>query len=197
MRVAIIGAGGHAKVVWDILVAAGHQPVGFVDNQPTRDTLLGLPVVTARRALPAYDGLVIAIGNNQVRKAIFEKLAGETFVNAIHPSATLARHVTLGRGVMVAAGVVVNIDTTIGDNTILNTGATVDHDNAIGPHAHVAPGCHLAGNVTVGEGAFLGIGTCAIPGIEVGAWATCGAGSVLVRPVPPGAKVIGVPARPR
>lgn len=194
MRVAIYGAGGHAKVVWDILVAAGHQPIGFVDNHPTRDTLLDLPVVTDPAAL-AYDGLVIAIGNNQVRKTIFESLAGETFVNAIHPTATLSRYVKLGRGVMVAAGVVVNIDTTIGDNTILNTGATIDHDTTLGPHAHVAPGCHLAGNVTVGEGAFLGIGTCAIPGIEVGAWATCGAGSVLIRPVPPGAKVLGVPAR--
>jgi acetyltransferase EpsM len=173
--------------------------VGFADDGDKPATLLDLPVSHLLDALPPHDAVIIGIGNNHHRKAKFEalKAEGRRFANAIHPSAVLTQRLRVGEGVVVAAGVIVNVDTTIGDNVILNTGATLDHDNQVAAHVHVAPGCHLAGNVTLGEGAFLGIGTCAIPGIEVGAWATCGAGSVLVRPVPPGAKVMGVPARPR
>jgi sugar O-acyltransferase (sialic acid O-acetyltransferase NeuD family) len=196
-RIAIFGAGGHGKVVWDILVAAGHEVVGFADRAPASEALLGLPVVYTLAELPPHDGVVVAIGDNRARKVTFERLRAEgvPMINAIHPNAVLARHVRLGTGVVVAAGVVINVDVMIHDNAIINTGATVDHDSVIGPHAHVSPGCRLAGMVQVEEGALLGIGTCAIPGMRIGAWATTGAGSVIIRDVAPGTVVVGVPAR--
>ncbi|MEB3220464.1 MAG: acetyltransferase [Candidatus Sericytochromatia bacterium] len=198
-RVAVYGAGGHAKVVWDILTAAGDAVVGFVSDAPAAQPLLGLPVVAAREALPPHDGVVVAIGDNAARRRVFEALraAGVPLLTAIHPRAVVAGRVTLGEGVMVAAGAVINLDTEVGANAIVNTGATLDHDNRLGAHAHVAPGCHLAGGVTVEEGAFLGVGTVAIPGIRVGAWARTGAGAVLVRDVAADSLVVGVPARSR
>lgn len=197
MRVAIYGAGGHGKVTWDVLVAAGFEPVGFVD-QNAGGTLLGLPVAARPEELPAFEGAIVAIGNNRVRREIFERLkaAGHAMVSAVHPSAVLSPRVALGEGVLVVAGVIVNIDARIGNNVILNTGATVDHDCLVGDHVHIAPGTHLAGNVRVGEGAFLGLGTRAVPGVTVGEWAVCGAGSVLVRDVEASTTVVGVPARP-
>jgi sugar O-acyltransferase (sialic acid O-acetyltransferase NeuD family) len=199
MRVAIFGASGHGKVVWDILTAAGHTVVGFADDGDKGPDLLGLPVARSLDDLPAHDAVIVGIGNNHHRKAKFEALKadGRRFINAIHPSAVLAQRLAMGEGVVVAAGVIVNVDSRMGDNVILNTGATLDHDSQVAAHVHVAPGCHLAGNVMLGEGAFLGIGTCAIPGIQVGAWSASGAGSVLVRDVPAETTVLGVPARPR
>ncbi|MEB3329565.1 MAG: NeuD/PglB/VioB family sugar acetyltransferase [Candidatus Sericytochromatia bacterium] len=198
-RVAIHGAGGHAKVVWDILTAAGDVVVGFVSDAPQADTLLGVPVVAAREALPAHDGVVVAIGDNAARRRVFLALqeAHVPLLSAVHPRAVVADRVTLGAGAVVAAGAVINLDSEVGANSIVNTGATLDHDNRLGPHAHVAPGCHLAGSVTIEEGAFLGVGTVAIPGIHVGAWARSGAGAVLVRDVAADSLVVGVPARPR
>jgi acetyltransferase EpsM len=195
----VYGAGGHAKVVWDILTAAGDAVVGFVSDAPAAPALLGLPVAAAREALPPHDGVVVAIGDNAARQRVFEALqaAGVPIFSAVHPRAVVAGRVALGAGVVVAAGAVINLDSEVGANAIVNTGATLDHDNHLGAHAHVAPGCHLAGGVTVEEGAFLGVGTVAIPGIRVGAWARTGAGAVLVRDVAADCLVVGVPARSR
>jgi UDP-perosamine 4-acetyltransferase len=196
MRVAIFGAGGHAKVVFEILEALGHLVVGFVDVAGGAATLLGAPVVRDPAAL-SFEGAIVAIGDNRIRKRVFEEVraAGYALVNAVHPSAILSPRSTLGAGVVVVAGAIVNVDAVVGDNVILNTGCTVDHDGRIESHSHIAPGTHLGGDVQVGEGAFVGLGGRVLPGVRIGAWATCGAGAVVLRDVPARVTVVGVPAR--
>jgi len=198
----IIGAGGHGKVVADILLSGGFSVAGFVDDDPISwgKTILGLPVLGAtedfRRFEPA--GLVIAIGSNAARREIVGLLGSgvqDMWANAVHPRAIVASSARLGRGIVIAAGAVVNPDCELSDHCIINTGATVDHDSRIGPFVHLAPGAHLAGGVTVGEGAFLGIGSVVTPGCSIGEWATIGAGAVVVNDVPAEAVAKGVPAR--
>lgn len=82
-----------------------------------------------------------------------------------------------------------------GEGCIVNTGATVDHDCVLGDFVHVAPGVNLAGTVTVGDNVMIGIGASVVPGITIVAGATVGAGAVVIRDVPAGATVVGVPAR--
>jgi len=205
-RVVIIGAGGHAQVVADILLHAEARaravaPVGYLDDDPALSgrAFLGLPVLGPLSELPrvAHDAVIVAIGDNSARASIFEGLErqGERFARAIHPSAVLGSDLVLGRGIMICAGVVVNTATRIGDNAILNTGCTVDHHNRIGAHAHVAPGAHTGGGVEIGQGTFLGIGSVVLPGKRVGDWAIVGGGAAVVRDVPPYAIAVGVPAR--
>ncbi|MFP5504129.1 MAG: hypothetical protein ACLGIN_16715, partial [Candidatus Sericytochromatia bacterium] len=100
-RVAIYGAGGHGKIVWEILTAAGSEVVGFVDDR-TEGELLGLPVARRADALPAFDGVIVAIGDNRVRRDQFERLKAEGYklVNAIHPSAIIGARVKVGEGVV-------------------------------------------------------------------------------------------------
>jgi sugar O-acyltransferase (sialic acid O-acetyltransferase NeuD family) len=200
--VAIAGAGGHAKVVADALLAGrGADLAGFLDDRPDRvgEMVLGYPVLGPIESWPhhALDGIALGIGNNRSRQAIFARLAteGAVLVSVVHPRAAIASGVRLGHGAVAFANVVINADSAIGENVILNTACTVDHDCDIGAHAHLAPGVRLAGSVRIGEGALLGVGALAIPGISVGAWATVGAGAVLIRDVRAGATVVGVPAR--
>ena len=197
-RVVIYGAGGHGKVVFDVLIAAGMQVMGFVDDRPGRHDVLGKPVLGSLWSFGPVDGVIVAIGENRTRAEKYRELrsAGVELVNAIHPNAVVSPYARLGNGILVAPGVVVNVDAVIGDNTILNTGASVDHDCVIGDHVHIAPASTLGGTVLVDDGAFLGIGTRVVPGMRIGSWSTTGAGSVVIRHVEPGSTVIGVPARP-
>jgi sugar O-acyltransferase (sialic acid O-acetyltransferase NeuD family) len=204
-RVLILGAGGHGRVVLDILLQDGHhQPVGFLDNNPDirGRRIDGIPVLgTIAEAGPLarehrIDGVIVAIGDNGVRRGLARDLesAGFELINAVHPSATLARNATLGRNIVVAAGVVVCAHCQIGDSVILNTGCVVDHQTMIGEGSHICPGVRIAGRVKVEPGTFVGIGATVIPKVTLGCESIIGAGSVVIADVPPLATVVGVPA---
>jgi sugar O-acyltransferase (sialic acid O-acetyltransferase NeuD family) len=202
MRIGILGAGGHAKVVADAILAAGkHHVAGFFDDDPLRlgKVCFGFPVLGPIDAWRGHsiDSLVVGIGDNQKRKLQYDRLieAGATLTTVVHPAATIGRGVEFGSGTVVFAGVVVNCDTIVGPNNILNTSCLVDHDCVIGGHTHIAPGAKLAGQVRLGEGVFVGLGAKVTPSIVVGDWAIIGAGAVVIRDVAKDSKVAGVPAR--
>jgi len=206
MRLLILGAGGHAQVVADAVTAGapanGLELIGYLDDDPARlgEDLGGVRVLgplAARPAMP-HDGVVVAIGSNARRAAIFDVLGrdGETLVTVSHPSAIIAASVVIGAGTMICAGVIVNPHASIGRNVILNTGCSIDHHGRVEDHAHIAPGARLGGNVTVGRGTLVGIGAVVLPGVSIGAGAVVGGGSVVVRDVADGDTVAGNPARP-
>ncbi|MES2919229.1 MAG: NeuD/PglB/VioB family sugar acetyltransferase [Pseudomonadota bacterium] len=205
-RVMVVGAGGHAKVVIDVLRAAGHEVAALFDDNAALhgQVFRGVPVLGAGADVVAHaaaNGLwyfLVAIGHNVTRLGIGRRLeaAGLVGLAAAHPSAVLAPGVVLGSGTVVMPGACINADTRIGAHGIVNTGARVDHDCALGDGVHLAPGVVLCGNVSVGELAFVGAGATVIPGMSVGARASVGAAAAVVRPVAADSKVRGVPARP-
>ncbi|MCA9995249.1 MAG: NeuD/PglB/VioB family sugar acetyltransferase [Anaerolineales bacterium] len=176
-------------------------PIGYVDDDPTMrgKRPLNLPIYgsSADVARVPHDAVVIGIGNNRHRQALFERLMqqGEQFVNACHPTAVISPHATLGIGCVVQARAVVNVGSSVGDNVILNTGCSVDHHNQIGSHVHIAPGAHTGGDVVVGDGVLVGIGATVMSGITVGIGGTVGAGAVVIRHVAPHTTVVGIPAQ--
>lgn len=202
--VVIVGAGGHAKVVIELIRAEGaYRPIGCTDAGPGPDAVLGLPLLGDDTVLPTLleQGVrhaFVALGGNALRLKIGRKVEalGFTLINAVSPRATLSASATIGRGVAIMAGAVINAEASIGDLAIINTNASVDHDGVIGEAAHIAPGCALAGNVRVGPLAFLGVGTSVIPGVVIGESAMIGAGAAVVRDVAAKTVAVGAPARP-
>jgi UDP-perosamine 4-acetyltransferase len=202
-KVVIVGASGHAKVIIDILKSCGkYEIVGCTSAFGNSKDIDGVPILGDDKILPilfnkGVKHAFVAIGDNKVRKIVFEKMKnlGYQLINVISPFSYIASSATLGEGIAVMPGAVINAYSKIHDNVIINTGATIDHDNEIESHSHIAPGCNLAGNIKVEEGAFLGVGCKVIPEKNIGKWSIVGAGSVVIRDVENYSKVIGIPAR--
>lgn len=197
----IIGAGGHAQVVIDAAIKAGFKIYGIFDNN--RDLIgkevLGIPIIGEIEEVKKIQDakFVVAIGENEVRKKIVERLGftDDYYATIIHPSVVIGKNVNIGLGTMVLGGVVINTGTSIGRHCIINTSSSIDHHNKISDFVHIAPGIHTGGNVEIKEGTLLGIGTSVIPGIKIGKWSIIGAGTVVIEEVPDYATVVGVPGR--
>jgi UDP-perosamine 4-acetyltransferase len=158
-RLIVIGAGGHAKVIIEILEEHEQLEIaGCVSREPGGEVLdvpiLGDDGVLAALYAQGVRKAFVAIGENRARRNAMQRAVAEGFelVNAVSRHSVISPRTRLGCGVAVMPGAVINVMSRIGDGAIVNTGATVDHDCEIGPCAHVAPGANLAGCVTIGEG---------------------------------------------
>jgi sugar O-acyltransferase (sialic acid O-acetyltransferase NeuD family) len=207
MNLAVIGGGGHSKVIIDILEKMGTvRIVGIVDaNLPMDQKVLGYGVLGRDDDLSrivsdhAIEGLVVAIGDNWKRSQIVasvRSLCPEVlFPNTIHPRAELAGSVRLGAGNVIMAGCVINSDTAIGDFCIFNTNCSVDHDAAIGDFASFAPNSCAGGGVKLGGFAAVCLGANIIDHVSIGPHTVVGAGATVLADLPSHVVAYGTPAR--
>jgi sugar O-acyltransferase (sialic acid O-acetyltransferase NeuD family) len=202
MRLAILGASGHGKVIADMALLLGYTDVVFFDDAwPTKSSAGRWSVIgtieTLLGSMADYDAVIVGIGDNRIR---FEKhavlaAANGPFVTLVHPAATVSHFAQIGEGSVICAGAVVNVDAVLGAAVIVNTGATVDHDCRLADGVHIAPGAHLSGGVHVGESSWIGVGACVKQGVRIGSSVMVGAGAVVVYDIPDGVMVVGNPAR--
>jgi UDP-perosamine 4-acetyltransferase len=200
----LIGAGGHAKVCLEALLDMGEtEVVGALSSDGSGAAGLGIAVLGTQEDLEnvteslSVTTLCVAIGDNSNRQRISLNIteSGGTITDAVSRFSMVSNTASTGRGVQLLAGSVVNASTEIGEGVIVNTNASIDHDCRVGEYVHVGPGATIGGDVTIGDLAFVGLGARVIPGMTIGAGAIVGAGAVVIRDVPPGATVVGVPAR--
>jgi sugar O-acyltransferase, sialic acid O-acetyltransferase NeuD family len=189
----LFGASGHGKVIAEIAENNNLKIDGFIDTDINKTTLLGYDVF--HKGPEESLEIIIAIGNNEVRKRIVMDNTLFAYPTLVSPNANISRRSVLGIGTVIMAGVSINIDASIGQHCIINTNASVDHDCVIGDFVHLSPNVALAGNVHVGEGTHVGIGACVIQGINIGKWCTIGAGAVVIKDIPDGCTVVGNPGR--
>jgi sugar O-acyltransferase (sialic acid O-acetyltransferase NeuD family) len=206
MNIVIIGAGGHGKVVLDILRHDRRiNIVGFIDdNRHSHGQLIdGVPVLgdtgMLEKLVTAHHitGAIVAVGDNQARSKIFSRLKdmGIKIENAIHPGAIIARDVTFGEGVVVASGVKINTGTKIGNDVIINTGVIIDHDIVIEDHVHLSPGVKISGGVNIKRYSHIGLGVTIFSRINIGENVTIGGGAVVLEDIPDNVTAVGLPAK--
>ena len=188
----LYGASGHGRVIKEILESLNQKVDGFIDDNPSVNEQLGLPV---QHSAETVDEVIVTIGDNGMRKRGAEKLRCKFAKGIVHPKAVFSHTASIGEGSVVMAGAVVNAGTVIGNHSVINTCASVDHECQIGDYVHIAPGAHLCGLIQVGEGTLIGAGASVIPCVKIGRWCTIGAGAAVVSDVPDGATVVGVPGR--
>ena len=203
-----IGAGGHAKVMLEILRnEPGYRLVGLLDRNRELwgKEMAGVPVLGGDELLEklfaegirhAFIG-VGTTGNAVPRQKLYETATriGFEFVSAVHPQAIVSPGAKIGKGVAIMAGAIINADAQLGQNVIVNTGSVIEHDCIIGDHVHIATGALLAGGVRIGNGSHVGVGASVRQCVKIGCNSIVGAGASVIRDVPDHVVVVGVPAR--
>lgn len=202
-RLWIYGAGGHARVVYDIVNAVGTYSVaGFADDDARRagQEFFGHTLVTMREFQEAsvaanVRSVVIAVGDNHARESLAKRLEKFDSPTVIHPSAVVSPHARIGRGTVVMPGAIIEAQAHIGNYCIINNAAIVGHGSVIGDYCHIGGNAIVCGEAGVGEGSFIGVGSCIPPGKTIGKRCMVCAGSVVTRDFPDGVKMLGNPAR--
>lgn len=205
-QVVIIGAGGHAQVIADIIQESGDIVYGFLDDNLKKETVIAnderLKVIgdfNTRFTLPITHPeleFIIAIGDNKRRKEIAEKnVPNMKYYTAIHPSANIGINVSIGEGTVIMANACINASANIGKHCIINTGAIIEHDNQLEDYVHISPNATLCGTVKVGELTHIGAGATVKNNINIISHCTVGAGAVVVKDIKEEGTYVGVPAK--
>jgi sugar O-acyltransferase (sialic acid O-acetyltransferase NeuD family) len=200
----LYGAGGHAKVIAEVLESMGKTIHGIFDDNQCVEEMRGTKVengilISCENTFPVLESpVIISIGNNNERAEIAELLTNSfdvKFGKAIHSTAIISPSASIAEGVMILHGSVIQADTIIGKHVLVNTAASIDHENVIGDYAHVSPHATLCGRVHVGEGTHIGAGAVVLPNLKIGKWCKVGAGAVVICDIPDFTTAVGNPAR--
>lgn len=196
MKLTIIGASGHGKVVADIAKLCGYGELEFLDDNPSVRTCADIPVTGSSADADRKDNaLFVAVGNPTIRQRLMEAGRGKHFSTLLHPNAVIAENSQIGEGSVVMAGAVINPCTVIGRGVIINTCSSVDHDCRIRDYVHVAVGAHVCGNVEIGNGTWIGAGSTIINNVRICDGCMIGAGAVVIKNIDEPGVYLGVPAR--
>lgn len=202
-KIALYGAGGHAKVVADSVVrSTAMSLIGCLSDSEDDigRSFLDLTIESASQQrlealLESGSGLHLAIGNLAVRRKIIEKIAaiGNEWMTVIDATALISASADVKQGCFIGAGTIINAGSKLGANSIANTRVLIEHDNHIGRNVHLSPGVITGGHVTIGNNSWIGIGAVIKDRVSIGENTIIGAGAVIVKDVPSNVVAYGVP----
>lgn len=154
MRLIIIGAGGHGRVVADIAQQIGrYQQVFFLDDHAQGEDIIGM-CSDYMKFINSETEMYPAFGNNEARIEWENKLveSGAFLARIIHPLAYVSPQAEIENGCIIMPYAIVNTGTKIKKACIVNIGAMVDHDCILEEGCHLAPGAIVKGENHIPQG---------------------------------------------
>lgn len=197
-NVILIGNGGHAKVIADIIKLNNDKIVGFIvdenyekKNESKINYLGDLSICEKYKKDCEF---FVAIGNNLVRKNLIKKLNLKWYT-AIHPASVIDSTSIIDEGTCIMANAVVNSSSHIECHSIINTGAIVEHDCKVGKYCHLSPNSVICGTVVLGDNVHLGAGSTIINNVKITSNVILGAGCCVVDDIEDEGTYVGIPAK--
>ena len=196
----IYGAGGFAREI----AGFAKNVVCFVDDAVQSFSINEIPVLSLEKARSSFPNarIVGGVGSPKVRELLMNKAkeTGFEFTSLIHPNVEMTKWVEIGEGAVICAGNILTTNIWLQDHVQINMDCTIGHDVIMGDYSTLAPGVHLSGYVNLGKRVYIGTGANVINGtkdnpIIIGDDAVVGAGACVIKNVPSGDTVVGVPAK--
>jgi sugar O-acyltransferase (sialic acid O-acetyltransferase NeuD family) len=195
-NIAILGAGGHAKVIIDLIKELNqYSIVGIYDDNKT-GYFSGIKILGKISELDKkIENYVIGIGSDKVRKMIYKKYKDLNWPVLIHPRSIVSKTVEIEKGTVVFAGSVIQTEVKIGKFCIINTNCNIDHECMVGNYTSICPGSTICGQVIIGNLVFIGANSTVIQCLKIEDNSIIGAGSVIIKNVNKNSKIVGNPGK--
>ena len=195
----IIGYSGHSFVVLESAVRRQLNCTGYYDKNRKKYDPFNLPYLGQEADIQNNSNVIITIGDNTIRKKIYEGLFLQDsvgFSNIIDCTATFSTHAKLTRNSSVFIGPhsVVNCFAEVEAAVIINTGSIVEHEAKIGPYSHVGPNATICGGAQIGSSVLVGANAVVKQGVKVGDNVVIGAGAVVIEDLQSESTYVGNPA---
>jgi sugar O-acyltransferase (sialic acid O-acetyltransferase NeuD family) len=206
-KIVLVGAGGHCKVIIDIIKSRSkYEIVGVTDKAyGDQKLVLDIPIIGDDSILEELYNTGVrnafvcvgALKDMSIRDAIYDKLKDIGFIlpALIHKDAIVSPYADIYGGTCVMAGAIINPGAIIDENCIINTGAVIEHDCKVSRNTHISPRACLAGRVIVGRSTHIGMGSSIIQGVHIGSNVIIGAGAVVTNNIPDNVVAVGVPSK--
>lgn len=206
MKSIIIGAGKYGEVYLSYLKEAGIEVIGFLDDDPKlhNQTCGGVPVLgpvsllSSLRKSHDVENVYCPLGNNRLRVKFLTqaKELGYNTPSYIHPTVTISNNVIIGNGVYILLGTNIMPHTVIEDFVMISMGVNVAHHNILKMGTFLSTGCNFGASIVAEKYTYCGISSTMMTGIHrLGEDCLIGAGAVVIRDVPDGAVMAGIPAK--
>lgn len=198
-KIYLIGAGGHARSLINLLKQNNYKIVGILDdsfNKQKTEIIEGIKIIGKIKDIKKGANIALSIGDNKKRGRYFSHYKNYVVKNnLIHKQAFLEKNIDIGISNQIFANSYINSGVKIGNNNIINTGTTLEHEVQIGSHNHISVGSILCGRVNLGNKCFIGAGAVIIDRLNICNNVIVGANSVVIKNINKPGTYVGNPAR--
>lgn len=198
-RIFIIGAGGFSKQVIDAFKSSNYTISGIFDNFHKgsfyNDTKILGTLEDVSKIIPEGEKIFISLGDNKIRKNIFNEFKNYNYPNCIRPNSDIPKNINIGIGNYIGSYCKLGEDSIIGNFNFINECTIIAHDTSIGNFNHLAPNVSMGGNASIEDDNLIGTGAIILPKIKICSNITSGAGCIIIKDIVTSGTYVGNPAK--
>ena len=194
----LLGRGGFGREVAAWVKARGlpYHVKGFLDDTQDGPEVLG--PIKGHSPVRAENALYLAcLGSGKPRTQLRRELESRSahFATLVFPEVTSASDLSVSINSIFLGACSISNNVSLGNDLLVQGFAIVGHDVVVGDGCTISNHAFIGGNARLGSFCTIHPHAVVLPHVVVGEGAVVGAGTVVIKNVPPGATVFGVPAK--